>query len=221
MTNSLSLDAHRRAPASGGAAKRLVVLLHGLGADGADLIELAPLLAGAFPDAEFLAPNAPFPCDMAPMGRQWFSLRAMTMDDMLKGAREAAPILDAFLDESLEAHGLGERDLAVIGFSQGTMMALHTLLRRPAAAAAIVGFSGLLIAPEILPDEIRSRPPVLLVHGTADEVVPFQAMDAAKEALKAAGVPVEASRRPGLGHGIDPEGITLAVRHLQQAFAAD
>jgi phospholipase/carboxylesterase len=182
MTNSLSLDAHRRAPASGGAAKRLVVLLHGLGADGADLIELAPLLAGAFPDAEFLAPNAPFPCDMAPMGRQWFSLRAMTMDDMLKGAREAEPILDAFLDESLEAHGLGERDLAVIGFSQ---------------------------------------PPVLLVHGTADEVVPFQAMDAAKEALKAAGVPVEASRRPGLGHGIDPEGITLAVRHLQQAFAAD
>jgi phospholipase/carboxylesterase len=216
--NGLPLETHRRAPASGGAPKQLVVLMHGVGADGADLIELAPMLAGALPDAEFLAPDAPFPCDMAPMGRQWFSLREMTMDEMLRGARAAEPILGAFLDQALEARGLGAGDLAVIGFSQGTMMALHALLRRPEAVAAIVGFSGLLIAPEVLPAEIKSRPPVLLVHGTADQVVPFQAMDAAKQALRATQVPVEAHHRPGVGHGIDPEGIMLALRHLQQAF---
>lgn len=213
------LDGPRQPPASGGKAKQLVVLLHGLGADGNDLISLAPLLAEALPDAGFLSPHAPFPCDMAPMGRQWFSLQDMSMERMLEGAETAAPLLNAFLDGELAAHGLRPQDLALLGFSQGTMMALHVGLRRAEGLAAIIGFSGLLIAPSRLSREIAARPPVTLVHGTDDMVVPFQAMEMAEKGLEAAGVRVESFARPGLAHGIDQEGLTIAALHLQRAFS--
>ena len=220
MGSETVLQCRRHGPASGGPAKQLVVLLHGLGADGADLIALAPMLAESFPDAVFVAPDAPHPCDMAPFGRQWFSLQQMTMDHLLEGARASEPTLNAFIDRELGAHGLADAALAVVGFSQGTMMALHCCLRRPASPAALVGFSGFLIAPERLAADITVRPPVLLVHGTEDEVIPFEAMAVARDGLRAAGLEVEAVARPGLGHGIDPEGITLCGRHLERAFGA-
>ena len=135
------------APASGGPAQQLVVFLHGLGADGDDLIELAPYFATALPDAAFIAPHAPEPCDMAPFGRQWFSLRDQSPEAMLAGVRHAAPILDDFLNVQLAEHCLGPDKLLLVGFSQGTMMALHLALRRKVAPAAVVGFSGLLVAP--------------------------------------------------------------------------
>jgi len=208
------LDGPRRATASGAAPSSLVVFLHGLGADGADLIALADPLSQVMPDSEFVSPDAPFPCDMAPVGRQWFSLQQREPAALLAGARSAAPYVDAFLDAELARTGLGPERLALVGFSQGTMMSLFCALRRPQAVAGVVGFSGLLIAPEVLPVEIVSKPPVLLVHGTDDPVVPFAAMAAAEAGLRAAGVAVESHGRPGLPHGIDPGGLQLAAQAL-------
>jgi phospholipase/carboxylesterase len=206
-------------PAHGGAPNSLVVLLHGLGANGNDLIGLAPAWTGLVPDAEFLSPDAPFPCDMAPFGRQWFSFESRAPEHVLAGVREAAPILDAFLDDALKTRGLGDDRLALVGFSQGTMMALYVGLRRAKAAAAILGFSGRLIAPELLATELRSRPPVLLVHGDADPVVPFQSLALAETGLKGNGVAVETVIRPGLGHGIDEEGLRRGGAFLRTHLA--
>lgn len=216
MDTSLILDGPRHGPAPGTPARALVVFLHGLGADGHDLISLAPLLEPLLPGAAFVSPHAPFACDMAPMGRQWFSLQDRDPDLLLAGVAAAAPGLDAFLDKELERLGLADDRLALVGFSQGTMTALHVALRRPRPCAVVVGFSGALLKPEVLGEEIRSRPPILLVHGDADEVVPFQALALAEEALELNGVPVAAYRRPGLGHGIDQEGLQLCAMALVQ-----
>ncbi|HCP00293.1 MAG: phospholipase [Alphaproteobacteria bacterium] len=205
-------------PASGNIPKQLVVLLHGRGADGNDLIGLAPMLAAELPDALFVAPDAPNPCDGAPFGRQWFSLINRTPEDIAAGVRGAAPGIHAFLDYQLDRHGLNDPDLALLGFSQGSMMALHVGLRRSVAPAAVLGYSGMLAAAESLVDEITSRPPVLLVHGEADEVVPHAALEVAESALRDAGLKVEAVSRAGLGHGIDDNGIARAVATLAAVF---
>jgi phospholipase/carboxylesterase len=215
MTAEKLLEGPRRGPASGAEASSLVVFLHGLGADGSDLIALADPLSQVLPDTAFVAPDAPFPCDMAPMGRQWFSLQRRDPEEMLEGARKAAPYINAFLDDEIARLGLSEDRLALVGFSQGTMMSLYCALRRPKNCAGIVGFSGLLIAPELLAAEVVSRPPVLLVHGTDDPVVPFPAMAAAEAGLKAAGIAVTSQARPGLPHGIDPGGLQLAAEQLE------
>jgi phospholipase/carboxylesterase len=222
MTPSpLTLSGPGLPPAAGGKPKQLVVLLHGYGADGRDLLGLAPSWRGSLPNAEFLAPNAPFPCEMSPYGYQWFGFEQRTGAEILAGTRAAAAILDPFLDEALAARGLSDADLALAGFSQGAMMSLHVALRRPRPVAAVVAFSGALIGPETLAAEIRSRPPVLLVHGDADPVVPFASMGMAEQALRAAGVKVTAERRPNLPHGIDERGMHLAEQFLKAAFTQD
>jgi phospholipase/carboxylesterase len=208
-----------RAPLAGGPPRRLVVLLHGLGAEGADLIDLAPVLARSMPDAMFLAPDAPLPCDMAPFGRQWFSLQSRAPKDVARGIAAAAPVLQDFLAARLEDHGLPASALALLGFSQGAMMALHVGLRMDPPPAAVVGFSGRLV--ELNETErLHPKPPVLLVHGEADDVVPFAAMAAAEKALVRRSVTVTCHARPGLGHAIDPEGLDLAAaflaRHLSR-----
>lgn len=218
MTSILPLSGPSVPPAAGGPARSLVVLLHGVGADGDDLIELAPYWADRLPHTAFVSPNAPFPCDLAPYGRQWFSLQDRSPAALLAGARMAAPSLDAFLDAELAARGLGPDRLALVGFSQGCMMALHCGLRRAAAPAAIVGYSGALVGAELLPGETVGRPPVLLVHGDADQVVPFQALALAEAGLRAAGVPVETHARPDLDHTIDPEGLALGGGFLARAL---
>lgn len=216
-----SLDGPRAAPRNGGPAKQLVVLLHGLGADGNDLIQLAPYLGQALPDAAFLSPDAPDPCDMAPFGRQWFSLQDQSPDALFTGASRAAPALDRFIDAELSRHGLSESELALFGFSQGGMIALHLGLRRSPQIAAICGFSTMLLGAETLREEIASRPPVLLVHGDSDEVIPAQALAASKTALETAQVPVSAELRKGLGHGIDERGIQLAAAFLRANLLGD
>lgn len=214
------LDGPRFGPAAGGGADSLVVLLHGLGADGNDLIELAPILGQHLPQTAFVSPNAPFPCDMAPFGRQWFSLQDRAQSMILAGVRAAAPILDAFLDAELARLGLAGDRLALLGFSQGTMMSLHVAPRRETACAAVVGFSGALVGADELAAEVRSKPPVLLIHGDADPVVPFQAMEAARRALSAVGIAVDTERRPGLPHSIDQQGLVRAIGHLTAGLAA-
>jgi phospholipase/carboxylesterase len=213
------LSGPSRPPASGGKPRRLVILLHGLGADGNDLIGLAPYWARLLPDAEFLSPNAPFPCDMAPYGYQWFSSQDRSPEAVLGGVRAAAPILDAFIDEALGERGLGSRELALVGFSQGTMMSLFVGMRRAEPVAGIVGFSGRLLAPELLAEELRSRPPVLLVHGTEDPLVPYSSLAAAETTLKAAGVPVETVTSVGIGHSINDQGLRRGGRFLKDVLS--
>jgi phospholipase/carboxylesterase len=218
MPGLLELSGPSQPPAAGGKPRRLVVLLHGYGSDGNDLIGLAPHWARQIPDAEFLSPHAPFPCEGAPFGHQWFSFADRSPAAILAGAKAAAAILDAFLDEALAARGLTDDDLALVGFSQGTMMSLYVAPRRPRALAGVVGYSGALLGAEDLAAEIRSRPPMLLVHGEADPVVPFAELARAAAALKAAGLAVTTEARPRLPHSIDEQGLLLGGRFLARVL---
>jgi phospholipase/carboxylesterase len=211
------LDGPRFGPR--GAPRQLVVLCHGLGADGHDLIDLAPTWAHALPDAAFAAPDAPYPCDMAPSGRQWFSLADRTPARVEAGVRRAAPTLDRFIDAELARLSLPADAYALMGFSQGAMMVLFAGLRRPVAPRAILAFSGALVAPASLAAELANRAPVLLAHGEADEVVPVTRSRDAAATLRAAGVTVEETYSPRLGHGIDDAGLTAGALFLQRGFA--
>jgi phospholipase/carboxylesterase len=217
MNAGLSLEGPSAPPRSGGPARQLVILLHGWGADGNDLIGLAPYWGEMLPDAAFASPHAPFPCDMG-FGRQWFSLADRTPEVIMAEVRLVAPAIDAFIDDQLAAHDLPPDRLAVVGFSQGTMMALYVAPRRAGEIAALVGYSGRLIGGRELAAEAKSRPPVRLIHGEQDEVVPASSMESAGEALTAAGFSVETHLRPGLGHGIDPEGIAIAGQFIAERF---
>lgn len=213
------LSGPSRPPAAGGKPKQLVILLHGLGADGNDLIGLAPYWARLLPEAEFVSPNAPFPCDMGPSGYQWFSAQDRSPTAVLAGVRAAAPILNAFISEALAERGLSDSEMALVGFSQGTMMSLFVGLRRAQPAVGILGFSGRLLAPELLASELRSRPRILLVHGTEDPLVPYSSLAAAETALTQAGVPVETLTCPGIGHSIDENGLRRGGQFLKDVFA--
>jgi phospholipase/carboxylesterase len=218
----IELDGPRFQPKSGVAPKQLVVLCHGVGADGNDLIDLAPTWgAYALPEAAFVSPHAPEAYDMAPGmgGRQWFSLADRTPSLMEAGVRRSAPILSHFIDAELARLGLPADAYALVGFSQGAMMVLFTGLRRAVPPRAILAYSGALMAPDSLSREAVGHPPVLLVHGEADEVVPVSRSRDAEAALRAGGVPVQAVYCPGLGHGIDQAGLSAGALFLQQAFA--
>src|SRR5262245_39072575 len=207
-------------PAAGGKPRRLVILLHGYGSNGDDLLGLAPYWARQLPDTQFLSPNAPFECEAFPIGYQWFGFEGRNEGMILAEVQTAAGILDAFIDAELTRRGLAEDSLALVGFSQGTMMALQVAPRRARAVAAVVGYSGRLIAPALLAAEIKSKPPVLLVHGTGDTVVPYASLAAAEAALRDVGVAVTTLARPGLTHSIDPEGLARGGDFLAASFAS-
>ncbi len=217
------LDGPRLEPRSG-ITKRLVLFLHGYGADGNDLIEIGRAWQGLLPDTAFMSPHAPEPCGQAPTGRQWFALTFRNPEERWLGAIKAAPVLERFLDAELARRKLPPSALALVGFSQGTMMALHVGLRRAAAPAAIVGYSGLFVMPEdteldVIKDEIKSKPPVLLVHGDGDDLIPLQALFESSQALAALDVPVEWHLSRGVGHGIDQEGLRHGAEFLAKQFA--
>lgn len=213
------LDGLRWGPTAKGSPKQLVVLCHGLGADGHDLIDLAPTWSRALPDALFVSVHAPFVHDSG-FGRQWWSVADRSPAVMAAGVRCAAGYLNAFIDAQLPRLGLPADGYALMGFSQGAMTVLFTGLRRAPGPRVILAFSGALIAPESLAAELANRAPVLLVHGEADDVVPVERSHEAERVLRAAGVPVEAAYVPRLGHGIDDIGLSLGALALQRAFAA-
>lgn len=212
-----ALTFSQRAPLSGKIGS-MVVFLHGYGADGADLLGLADPLAPHLPDTLFVAPDAPEPCSGNPYGRQWFPIPRLDGSaevDAAEGLDRAAEDLNAFLDARLEDAGLTPANLALIGFSQGTMMALHVAARRAVAVAAVVGFSGRLLRPDALATDAISKPPVLLVHGDADPMVPFADMGLAGQALTAAGFQTFGHVMKGTGHGIAPDGLSAALSFLR------
>jgi len=218
------LDGPRLEPRSG-RARQLVVFLHGYGADGNDLIDVGRAWQGLLPDAAFVSPHGPRPCGQAPAGREWFPLTFRNPEERWTGVNEAAPILESFLDTELKRRDLPPSVLALVGFSQGTMMSLHVGLRRAVAPAAIVGYSGMLVIPEDVDldsfaAEIRSRPPVLLIHGDGDQLIPVQALFHAAQGLAALNIPAQWHISLGTGHGIDQEGLRQGGEFLARCFAA-
>jgi phospholipase/carboxylesterase len=217
------LNGPRLEPRSG-PARALVVFLHGYGADGNDLIEIGRAWQDLLPRAAFVSPHAPEPCGQAPMGRQWFSLTFRDPNERWLGCNKAAPVLDSFLSAELKRRNLPASALALVGFSQGTMLGLHVGLRRAVAPLAIVGYSGLFVTP---PDanadkfaaEIKSRPPVLLIHGDQDDLIPAQALFLAASGLASLGIPVEWHLSHGIGHGIDQEGLRHGGEFLARRLA--
>ncbi len=212
-----------RIPARSRHTRQIVVFLHGYGADGNDLIEIGRQWQTWLPDAEFVAPHAPERCSQAPTGRQWFPLTMRDPGERWNGVTKARPTLDAFLDNELARTGLDESKLAIVGFSQGTMMALHVGLRRKRAPGAILGYSGMLVGPEHL-GEATARsatgrpPPILLVHGDQDNVLPIDAFFAATDDLGHAEIPVQWHLSFGVAHGIDAGGLRHGGQFLAQSF---
>jgi phospholipase/carboxylesterase len=218
------LDGPRLEPRAG-AARQLVVFLHGYGADGNDLIDIGRAWQALLPQAAFVSPHAPEPCGQAPVGRQWFPLTFRDPNERWTGVNKAAPVLHRFLDAELTRRNLPPSALALVGFSQGTMMALHAGLRRAVPPVAIVGYSGLLCVPpdanaEKFAAAVTSRPPVLLVHGEQDDLIPAQALFQAASGLASLGVPVEWHLSAGIGHGIDQEGLRHGGEFLARRLAS-
>ena len=212
------LNDGRRAPKSG-QIKSIVVMVHGYGADGADLLGLADPLGPHLPDTLFTAPDAPEPCTGNPFGRQWFPipwLDGSSEAQAAEGLAAAARDLNAYLDGLLAETGLPASKLVLLGFSQGTMMALEVAPRRAEAVAGVVGFSGRLLRPDALASEAKVKPPVLLLHGDSDPVVPFEDMAKAGDALVAAGFETYAHVMKGTQHGIAPDGLSAALGFIHQ-----
>jgi phospholipase/carboxylesterase len=207
-----------RLPPARGTATHLVVLCHGYGADGNDLIGLAPLWQRLLPTVAFVAPNAPERCAGAATGYQWFPISRLEPDVMRGGLESAAAGLNAFLDAELTRLELPPDRVALVGFSQGTMMSLHVGLRRPVKPAAIVGYSGLLTETASLEQYARTAPPILLVHGDADEMIPAQFLFSSSAALGHAGATVQWHLSPRVGHSIDEAGLALGGTFLSMAF---
>ena len=212
-----SLVSKRRASLSG-RTESVVVLLHGYGADGTDLLGLADPLAPHMQDTVFIAPDAPERCVNNPFGYQWFPIP--WLDGSSETAANASRLasaakLDAFLDRVLQDEGVTPDRLVLFGFSQGTMMSLHVAPRRRETIAGIVGFSGRLLEPDRLAAESVSKPPVLLVHGDADDIVPVSALREAGDALSRAGFETYAHIMKGTAHGIAPDGLSVALSFMR------
>jgi phospholipase/carboxylesterase len=207
-----------RLPPARGNATHLVVLCHGYGADGNDLIGLAPMWQRLMPTVAFAAPNAPERCAGAPVGFQWFAISRLEPHAMRGGVESAAAGLNAFLDAELARHNLPADRLALVGFSQGTMMSLHVGLRRQVKPAAIVGYSGLLTDADELTMQARAAPPILLIHGDADQMIPVEFLFTSAAALGRAGAAVQWHLSRGVGHSIDEQGLALGGLFLSMAF---
>jgi len=218
LTN-IENNIYRRLPAAGGKSSNLVIFLHGYGADGKDLIDLANPFAMAMPNASFISPDAPNPCAMSPSGREWFPI-----DQIPTGAIKASESLLDLIEVEAQNVGLSFKEVILIGFSQGAMMSMQCLLINKYQFGAIIGFSGALRIENIEAannqiikgKHVFAATPVLLVHGEQDEVVPFESLMNSKNLLNQVGFEVKTLSRPNLGHGIDPEGISAGMELLKK-----
>jgi phospholipase/carboxylesterase len=206
-----------RLPASGDRTSALVVFLHGYGADGNDLIDIGRAWQPHLPGVAFVSPHAPAPCGMSPSGREWFPLTFRDPHETWRGVVQARPVLDRFIDAECERLKLTAKRVVLVGFSQGTMMALHTGLRRGPRIGAVVGYSGMLAGPEHLA-EVNDPPPVTLIHGDRDDVLPIAMLHGAVNALAQAGIPVTFHISPGVAHGIDQRGLALGLNAVAAAL---
>ncbi|MGB4191855.1 MAG: dienelactone hydrolase family protein [Rickettsiales bacterium] len=211
----IKLSGPVKAPNSNIKPNKLIIFLHGVGADGNDLIGLAPEFAEIFPNSVFLSPNAPFEYDMYPAGYQWFSLQDRNENIMFEGIKNAIPILKEYIDENLDKYDLKYKDLILIGFSQGTMMALQLAPRLESPCHSVIGFSGAFLKPEILKQEIKSKPPILLIHGDLDQVIPVASHNVAVTSLKNIGLSVESHVLYNLAHSINMKAIDLAKNFIK------
>ena len=218
MSETPPLDGPRYGPAGGGTPTQLIMLLHGVGADGRDLIEMAPHLGQVFPNAAFVAPNAPNRYDQGLSGYQWISSDIRVEAEVIAAVQESAAILNAFIDKELQDLGIGPDKLALVGFSQGTMMSLYTVPRRSQPIAGVLGYSGRLVGGDQLASETVSRTPIFLAHGEMDPVVPVESMDVAEKILSESGFSVQTLRCPNLGHSIDEDGLVQGTQFLRTAF---
>ncbi|UWQ93147.1 alpha/beta fold hydrolase [Aliisedimentitalea scapharcae] len=216
------LTAGRKEPLSG-STRSIVVFLHGYGANGADLLGLADPLGEHLPDTLFVAPDAPEDCAGSPMGYQWFPIPwidGSSEEEAMRGMSAAVDDLNAFLDALMVDEDVLPEQVVLFGFSQGTMMSLHVAPRREDPVAGIVAFSGRLLEPDLLVDEVVSKMPILLVHGDADDVVPVQSLPEAAEALQKAGfTDVYAHIMKGTGHGIAPDGLSVALAFMRDKLS--
>lgn len=213
----MSLEGPYYNPPSG-KVDSVVLFLHGYGADGNDLIGLSLEFTKVLPNTAFFAPHAPFVCDVNQAGRQWFPIYEASEEQRLQGLLQSAAILGEVLAEIKRENNVPLSKVVLLGFSQGTMLALHVALRLHEAVAGVVGFSGMVLLADKLHEEIKQRPPVLLVHGEADPVVPFGALAAAEQVLQQNQVPVSTLARPGLAHGIDDAGVQAAQNFLKKTL---
>ncbi|MGY9027523.1 MAG: alpha/beta hydrolase [Candidatus Puniceispirillales bacterium] len=217
MSNTKN-NIYRRPPAAGGISNKLVVFLHGYGADGKDLIDLANPFSMAMPNATFISPDAPHPCTMSPSGREWFPI-----DQIPTGAIKASENLISLIQDEAKSLNLSFKDVILIGFSQGAMMSLQCLLINNQQFSAIIGYSGALREENVEAAHNQiingkhnfANTPVLLIHGEKDEVVPFQSLISSKNLLNNIGFNIQTLSRPNLGHGIDPEGISAGMELLK------
>jgi len=221
MTSLPQLDGPAVPPLSGGKPKQLIVLLHGLRSNGDDLIGLVPQWQSLLPDALWVSPHAWQAVPDTPGGYQWWEVQTFALDERRAGAAAAGPVLDNFIDQQLDRHGLEDKDVVLIGFSQGTVMALHVAPRREKPIAGVLGYSGMVADPRGLGAELKCKPEVMLVHGDRDPMLPlgpcFHFTVGCMEALQ---FPMEAHIRPGLQHGIDPGGIQLGAGFLKRVLGA-
>ena len=215
----MSLNAYTHPPQSGAKPKQIIVLLHGYGSNGRDLISLAPYWQDAVPDAIFVSPDAPFPCELSPAsGFQWFSFLDRTPETLLKEVQKVAPLLNKFLDSQLKKYDLDDSKLALVGFSQGTMTSLYVAPRRQHKMAGVLGYSGALIGGEALGEEGIHKLPMRLIHGEADSVVPVTAYHEARRVLEEKGFEVSGHTTAYLDHSIDGEGIESGAAFLGTLF---
>jgi phospholipase/carboxylesterase len=214
--NTITLTGPAAMPTSGNKPKQIVILLHGLGADGNDLFGLVQYFQEVLPEAYFISPDAPFACDMAPFGKQWFSLQDRSEAALVKEVKASAVVINQFIDQLLEKFELNDNQVALIGFSQGSMLSLYTALRRPKALMGVLAYSGALLAPNSLATELVSKLPICLLHGKQDNIVPFEAFEEALAALQKYKVEVHGYSSEHLGHGIDPSGVEIGTRFLKE-----
>jgi len=215
--STLSDLTYYSAPPKGGKKPTsIVIMVHGYGANGQDLIGIAPEWCGALPETLLISPDAPTPCDQSPLGRQWFSLLNYTPQGMLNGIKDAWSALDKFIDAVIKEHNIPSDKIALMGFSQGTMMSLHTMMKRTDKLAGVLGYSGRLTDHDLAHTTANKDVPIHLIHGTDDPVIPVSEFDIAIKTLTNNNFPISGEKTLGLAHGIDHNGIIVGGRILKE-----